>query len=586
VSRLYNQLTGFVEARFESLALLPGWILVVTALTGSLSLLVLYSVLETVPPEGAYEFTLDHYRTLWDSVFHNIYRRSLWIALQVTLICIAIGYPVSYYLARSKSKYKNLLILAMLLPLWVNIIIKAYSWQLILGERGMINYLFVDILHIYAEPRQYLFTQRAVVISISHVLLPFMIVPLYTSMRQIDTSQVEATKNLGANKINAFLTVVFPKTLPSLGAGSLFVFLLAFGEFPTPAVVGGQRQTMVGNIMTSMFQELNNWGLGSAMAVVFTLIVLLIVLVVGKITGVQNSFGSGNDTDSGVAGKSITYPQPVLVTLNKIRIPDRVATGTLQTILVLTITFMYLPLFVVALLSFSPTKFPQFPIDGFSLQWYAQLIPPEYDQNLVSALWTSIQLGIIAAVGAAVLGTFAVLGMARGKFTSRLFQRDVLSLAFILPMVIPWIVTGIAMLTLFNIIGIQGTFLSLALGHIFLTIPFVFTVVAAQYDTLDESLEEAAQDLGASRLRTLYEVTFPLLLPAIVAGGLFAFSISFDNFTQTFFWSGPGTRTLPVAIFTQIRFSVEPTVNAIGTIIVVFSLFIAFLGERIARRHI
>ncbi len=578
--------TDYVENNLPSILLIPGWIVIAGILVGSLSILVLYSFLETVPPNGTFEFTLENYQSLFDGIFYTLFLRSISIAFQVTAICIAIAYPVAYYLSQTDNKYRNIILLLLILPLWVNIIIKAYSWQLILGQEGLINYILVDLLSLFSEPRELLFTQPAVVIGIIHILLPFLIIPLYTSMRRIDSDQIEAAKNAGANRLNMFLTIIFPQTVPALGAGGLLVFILAFAEFPTPAILGGQSNRMIGNIMTEMFRSINDWGLGSALAVIFTAIVTIIVLGIAKITGLQTIFNyKGSKNSISQTSSGISFPEWMLSKLNYINISNRTASRLLKLSIFVTVLFLYFPLLMVALLSFSPTSFPQFPMDGFSLQWYAQLVPPNYDEALIHSLLTSLQVGIISTIGATIIGTFAVIGISKGSFSNRLLQGDLLTASFILPMVLPYIVAGISVLALFSLFGVQGTYISLIIGHIFITVPFVFTVVSSQYGSLDDNLEEAALNLGASRIQALYQITLPVLSPAIIAGALFAFSISFDNFTQTFFWSGPDTQTLPVAIFSQINFNIEPTINAIGTIIVLFSLVIAFIGERIVDRY-
>ncbi len=582
----FGKIYEFVDSRFNKLALFPGWLLVVLALSGSLSILILYSFLENVPPAGTYEFTFNNYSRLFDPTYLSFFTTSLWNAFVVTIVCLLLAYPVSYYLARTDWRYRNVVIIAILAPLWVNIVIKAYAWQLILGETGLINYVLVDTVGIWNTPRNYMFSHTATIIGLVHILFPFAVLPLYTAMRRLDDSQIEAVKNLGGNRVVAFFAVVLPQTLSALAASAVFVFILAFGALPTPEILGGRQNAMVGNIMTSMFQEFDDWGLGAAMAVLFTIIVIAIVALVSRYFALGSAFyGSDNGEESSSNKNNIPLPRRLIAVFNFVRISDRIAWFSLKGFTALTLVFIYLPIFVVILLSFSPDTFPQFPIDGISLQWYQELIPPDHNENLIGAFITSLELGVMAAVGAAVLGTLAVLGMARSTFTNRFFQQDVLTITFLLPMIVPWIVLGIAMLTLFSLFGIQGTFISLLIGHIFLTLPFVFTVVAAQYETVDTELEEAAKDLGANRLQTLRYVTLPLLTPGIIAGALFAFSVSFDNFTQSFFWSGPDTTTLPIVIFTQIRFGVEPSINAIGTVIIVISLVSAVIGERIANRY-
>lgn len=246
--------------------------------------------------------------------------------------------------------------------------------------------------------------------------------------------------------------------------------------------------------------------------------------------------------------------------------------------------FLYAPIAIVILLSFTERRIPSFPMTGFTLKWYAQLLPPGYDSQIVSALIQSLQIGVLAAIGAGIFGTLTALGMVRSNFESRWLSSQLLNTLFLAPIVVPWVVTGIAMLTLYSLVGIQGSFISVVIGHIVVTMPFVIMVVSSRLYGFDRELEEAAKNLGASEIRTFYEVTLPLIAPGIIAGMLFAFTISFDNFTQTFFWVGTDTETLPIVIYSKIKTGLDPTINAIGTIVVLFSLSIAIMAEKLSAR--
>jgi spermidine/putrescine transport system permease protein len=271
--------------------------------------------------------------------------------------------------------------------------------------------------------------------------------------------------------------------------------------------------------------------------------------------------------------------------LSRVDVSDRNGQRGLRWWTYLVYLFLYAPVAIVIVLSFTPREVPSFPMPGFSLQWYEMiLLPPFADATMIQALWTSLKVGVISAVGAGVIGTFAALGMTRNEFRSRLLSNDVLNTVFLAPLVVPWIVTGISVLVLYNLIGIAGSFLSLIVGHVLIAVPFVVLVVATQLYNFDESLEEAAKNLGAGPVQTFYEVTLPLIAPGIIAGMMFAFTISFDNFTQTFFWAGSDTQTLPIVIYSKIRFGIDPSVNAIGTIIVMISLSVALLAEKLSSR--
>lgn len=270
--------------------------------------------------------------------------------------------------------------------------------------------------------------------------------------------------------------------------------------------------------------------------------------------------------------------------LEKVEISDQNSGRLLRWFTYGIYAFLFTPIIIVILLSFTERRVPSFPMTGFTLDWYLQILPPGPNSAIVNALLQSLQIAIVSALGAGVVGTLTAMGMVRSNFSTRWLDSRLLNTLFLSPIVVPWVVTGISMLTLYNLIGIQGTLGSVIIGHILITMPFVIMVVSSRLYGFDRELEEAAKNLGASELRTFYEVTLPLIMPGIVAGMLFAFTISFDNFTQTFFWVGSDTETLPIAIYSMIRTGLSPSINAIGSIIVVFSLTIALVAEKLSGR--
>jgi spermidine/putrescine transport system permease protein len=270
--------------------------------------------------------------------------------------------------------------------------------------------------------------------------------------------------------------------------------------------------------------------------------------------------------------------------LGKVNVEDSVISRLLTGHMYLVFIFLYLPVLVVFVLSFTPQETPSFPMPGFTLHWYQEVLPPNGNSQLLGALGTSLKIAVISSIGSAIIGTAAAMGMVRNNIGSRLLDVSTLNTVFLSPIVVPWVVTGIAVLSLYSFLGIAGSFPSLIIGHILITMPFVVVVVASQLYGFDQSLEEAAKDLGASKLRTFYEVTLPLVAPGIIAGMLFAFTLSFDNFTQTFFWTDSTTSTLPIVIYSQIQFGLTPEINAIGSLIVFFSLTLALAAERLSQR--
>nr|WP_233265001.1 ABC transporter permease subunit [Halomarina oriensis] len=178
----------------------------------------------------------------------------------------------------------------------------------------------------------------------------------------------------------------------------------------------------------------------------------------------------------------------------------------------------------------------------------------------------------------------AGFGLARTAPSGGFLDERKLRILFSLPIIIPFIITGIGGLVFFNVLGIYGSFTSLLVGHVMITLPFTTLVIASGLSGLDESVEEAARNLGATQLRAYYEVTIPMIMPSIVAAMLFAFILSFNNFVQTFFWLSFTDQTLPVLIYGRIRLTYDPTLNAVGTVLIVFSLVVTVTAERASKR--
>lgn len=255
-------------------------------------IIVLYSFLQQAPPQGSLSFTLSNYvEFLGDAFYRSILVDSILIGVKVTVATLLIAYPVAYFLAFTESEHKNLLVLLVVLPFWINIVIRTYAWRLILGRQGVVNYLFVDVLALSAAPGDYLFSQDAVVLGLVHVFLPFMLLPIFTSLNNFDGTQIEAAKNLGANGLQAFYEVTLPQSLPGVAAGVSIVYVLAFGSFVIPLLLGGQTNIMIANVIGQMFGEFQNWGLGSAIAIVVTALSLSLVFVFNRLVGIGDVYG-------------------------------------------------------------------------------------------------------------------------------------------------------------------------------------------------------------------------------------------------------------------------------------------------------
>ncbi len=232
------------------------------------------------------------------------------------------------------------------------------------------------------------------------------------------------------------------------------------------------------------------------------------------------------------------------------------------TILTFGFAFLYIPILILVAYSFNASRLVSW--GGFSTQWYSALLKNE---DLLSAAWVTLKVAFLSASVATVLGTLAAIAIVRsGRFPGRtLFTGMVFA-----PMVMPEVITGLSLLLLFVAIDLERSMWTIMLAHTTLTMCFVTVVVQSRLVTFDRSLEEAAMDLGATPIKTFFQVTLPLIFPAIAAGFLLAFTLSLDDVVLASFTSGPNSTTLPVKIFSQVRRGVTPEINAASSILILF----------------
>jgi spermidine/putrescine transport system permease protein len=229
-----------------------------------------------------YSWTLKNYARFFGKVgdrylYIHIFVRSLGIALLNTLLCLLVGYPLAYFIARQAPNRRNVLLLLVMIPFWTNFLVRTYAWMVILRDTGIINNLFLT-LGLIAQPLPLLYNQGAVIVGLFYGYLPFMVLPLYASIEKLDLSVVEAAHDLGANALRTFLRVVLPLTKPGIVAGSIIVFIPSIGAYVTPDLMGGAKVTMVGNLLQQQFLKVRDWPFGSAVGFVLMLTVLAATL--------------------------------------------------------------------------------------------------------------------------------------------------------------------------------------------------------------------------------------------------------------------------------------------------------------------
>ncbi|HZS95063.1 MAG TPA: ABC transporter permease [Chloroflexota bacterium] len=243
--------------------------------------------------------------------------------------------------------------------------------------------------------------------------------------------------------------------------------------------------------------------------------------------------------------------------------------------LALVYLFLFAPLFVVALLSFNKSPYGTLPFHWAGAYWYHQLFA---ESDLISSTQLSVELSLAVAAAGTTAGTLAAVALTRYRFR----LRGLLVGALPLPIVVPWLVLGIALLLIVTLVGLGRGWPALFLGNLAVVIPYVVIIVSARLRDMDPSLEEASRSLGAGQWTTLCRVTLPLALPGVLGGALMAFVVCFNNFTLQYFLAPYGVETLPLSIYNLIRVGYRPDVNALSTILLAAALILLFFLDRLS----
>jgi spermidine/putrescine transport system permease protein len=235
-------------------------------------------------------FTLENYRRFFDPLYLNIFQRTFLLSILTTVVCLVMGYPMAYAIARS-GKWKDLLMFMVILPFWTSLLVRTYAMIFLMRDTGLINTWLLN-LGILKEPLTMLYTEKAVVVGLVYGSLPFMILPIYASIEKLDLSLLEAAEVLGARPVSRFFRVTVPLTLPGIIAGCLLVFIPALGSFLGPDLMGGAKHMMIGNLVQNQFGSARNWPFGSAVSFVLMGVVLISMVIYLRVQG-REAMGSG-----------------------------------------------------------------------------------------------------------------------------------------------------------------------------------------------------------------------------------------------------------------------------------------------------
>ncbi|WP_128927601.1 ABC transporter permease subunit [Bradyrhizobium guangxiense] len=503
----------------------------------------------------------------WDSLV-----RTMQISVTVAGLCLLFGYPTALLIHRSRGIVQVLIATAIVLPYFIAILIRTYAWMVLLGRNGPVNKLLVSI-GILSEPVQLLFNRGTVLLGMTAVLLPLMVLTIYSSVARLDQSLTRAALASGAGPIAAFWRVMLPLTLPGMGAGFLLVFVAAIGFFITPTLLGGPGDQMFAMHITQQADSVTSEGFLQALGVVLLTIILAVVAVAGRFLGFEFIWGGRKLTEAtpratprtaadvsqrnlgAIAADLIGWPLLRLFG----RLPASCGTWTVRIMGGMVIAILILPIIVVMIISFSNASYLTFPPPGFSLRWYEQFFS---DSNWMRAFWTSLIVAAMSAGIAIVLGASAALGIVRSSIRGK----SAIMLLLVSPIIVPPVVLGLSLYSLFLRFDLVGSVFGLAAAHAIGGLPIVVVILSASLQGVDARLEQAAAVHGASPLTVFRLVTLPAIMPGLAAAAFFAFLHSFDELVLTLFLSSAQLKTLPLMLWGDINYRLNPVLAVVSTL--------------------
>ncbi|WP_435923379.1 ABC transporter permease [Paenibacillus sp. DYY-L-2] len=228
-----------------------------------------------------FDFNLDSYATFFDPLYLGIYWDTIVLSVVTTVVCLLLSYPLAYYIANAGPKMQTWGLALITIPFWINFLIRTYAWVLLLRTQGIVNNLLIDLGFIQ-EPLQLLYTKGAVLLGMVYTFIPFMVLPIYVALEQMDKKLLEAASDLGATGWKSFWHITLPQTKSGIMTGAVLVYVSTSGMFVVTDILGGAKSAMISNIIQSQFLGARNWPFGSALSVIFVITSLILIVLFNK----------------------------------------------------------------------------------------------------------------------------------------------------------------------------------------------------------------------------------------------------------------------------------------------------------------
>jgi putative spermidine/putrescine transport system permease protein len=509
-----------------------------------------------VPP------TLYQFRdVLGDAFYLGIIARTLALGAVVTLVTVLLGYPLALLLARAPANRRPLLFAIILIPLLTNVVVRSLGIVLLLAPDGLLNQA-LGLVGIGPFGGM-LYNFGAVTVALAQVFMPFMVLALYDVLQSTSPRVHEAAENLGASPAMRFVTIDLPLSLTGLRAGIIIVFILASTAYVSASMLGGGRVMTTGMLVFQEAMQNLNAPFAAAMSIVMTVTSILAAVLVAVVIARLTPWLANRPAEPR------TLPRPLVLVIEIL--------GPIigRLLLLAALLLLLLPLALVCIQSFNDV--PQATVAGFrafTLRWYDAVL---FGGAYGTSFWVSVQVAAVSAAVALALALPAAFALARYRF----WGLAALAAFWALPLSLPHVAIGVGMLRILQAFVMLPPFMGLVAVHVVLILPFAIALLVASVMTLDRAQEEAAASLGAGAVRCFLLITLPALAPGMAAAGIMAFLLSFGEVTVTSFLTTARLTTLPVRIYAEASFSLEPTVHAVSALLIMITVGVLFILNRL-----
>lgn len=528
-------------------------------------------------------FTSEHYTRVFNTpIYWRILAITFRIAIVTAVFSVLLGYPLALWLSRMDGRRQAMIALLVLLPFWTSYLVKTFAWMILLGNRGVVNTLVMEV-GLLERPMRLMYNEFGVIVGMVHAMMPLAVLTMLPVMNGIDQRLPLAAGTMGAGRSQRFWLIYFPLSVPGAAAAGLLTFITSLGFFIVPAFLGGRGQTMLAQAIITQVQELVNWSFAAVLASLLVVTALVSIWTYNKLFGLSAISGreSGDRPTRGhalrAAGQRVLrFMAWVSAPCDYLRSHDGSVNGSIGIYPLLALAFLIAPILVVFPIAFTSTSSLQFPPPGYSLQWFAQyLTSPVW----ISATVRSFGVAFATAFCATVLGGLAALALARSQ--SR-WNGPIFAL-ILAPMVVPRIVIAVGLFYLMAQMGLVATDTGLVIGHTLLAIPYCFITIGAVLKSYDWRLNEAAETLGAGRFTVMRRITLPLLRGGVISAALFAFVTSFDELTIAIFISGGLKTTLPKQMWDDMFLQLNPTLAAVSVVVLAIVTLILIVAQKMQK---